>query len=230
MGDASPTPTWNTYVGVDSADEAAAKVQEAGGTVLVEPFDVLDAGRMAVSSDPAGAVFSVWQAGTHQGAGLVNEPSTWNWSDLNTTDPARSKEFYRAVFGWEASTVSFGEAEGTMWRLPGYADFLERFDPDLRRRHTEFGAPEGFSDAIGWVMSLDPDQAETGVPPHWSVTFAVDDADAVAARCTESGGAVVVPPVDAGPVRTVVLRDPQGAVFSVNRFDPAYESAGGENL
>ena len=54
--------TWNTYVWVQSADETAAKVRDAGGRVLMEPFDVMQAGRMAVFADPEGAVFSVWQA------------------------------------------------------------------------------------------------------------------------------------------------------------------------
>jgi len=49
--------------------------------------------------------------------------------------------------------------------------------------------------------------------PHWSVTFAVDDADAVAARAVELGGKVLVPPVDTPPVRSAILSDPQGGVF-----------------
>ena len=58
---APPVATWNTYVQVDSADETAAKVREAGGTVLAEPFDIFDSGRMAIFADPQGAQFSVWQ-------------------------------------------------------------------------------------------------------------------------------------------------------------------------
>ena len=88
------TPVWSTYIAVDSADDAAAKVEEAGGTTLMEPFDVLDAGRMATFTDPFGAVFSVWEANQHIGAQLVNEPNTWNWSDLNTRDPEGCKAFY----------------------------------------------------------------------------------------------------------------------------------------
>ena len=226
MGDGPPIAAWNTYVMVESADATAAKVTEAGGTVFVEPFDVLDAGRMAVFADPMGAVLSLWQAGTHKGAELVNQPSTWNWSDLHTTDLGRAQTFYGAVFGWEATLVHFGEYEATMWRLPGYAEFLEQFDPDVRKRHAEFGAPEGFSDAIGWMMLLDPEQAAAGVPAHWSVTFSVDDTDALAARATELGGSVVAPPADAGVVRMATLRDPQGAVFTISRFDPEASPAG----
>jgi uncharacterized protein len=218
---APPKPVWSTYIWVESADATAAKVRENGGAVLMEPFDVLDAGRIAVCSDPTGAVFGLWQAGTLRGAQLVNEAGTWNWSDLNTRHPEGAKSFYGAVFGWEAKTVSFGEFEGTMWRVPGYAEFLERFDPDLRERHAEDGVPEGFSDAIGWMLPMSPDQYPDDVPPHWSVTFAVDDTDAVAARTAELGGTVLTPPFDAGVVRIAVLQDPQGAVFTASRFDPS---------
>ncbi len=217
---APATPVWNTYVCVDSADATTAKVRDAGGSVLVEPFDLLDASRVAVFSDPSGAVFSVWQANRHKGAELVNEPGTWNWSDLNTRDLEGSKSFYGRVFGWQANTVDLGEFEATMLRVPGYAEFLELSDPHLRSRHSEFGAPEGFSEAIGWIMPMTSDQFPDDAPPHWSITFAVADTDALAGRTAELGGSVTVPPFDAGVVRSAVLSDPQGAVFSVNTFDP----------
>lgn len=50
-------PMWNTYVSVASADESAATVRKSGGTVLGEPFDIFDAGRMVLALDPAGASF-----------------------------------------------------------------------------------------------------------------------------------------------------------------------------
>ena len=206
-----PVPAWSTYIWVDSADETAAKLTGAGGAVLGEPFDVLDAGRMAVCADPAGAMFHLWQPGTHRGAQAVNEPGSWNWSDLVTSDLDGANAFYGTVFGWEADATEFG---GMMWRLPGYADFLEQFDPELRQRHADFGAPPGFSDAIGWMMPLDSG------PPRWNVTFAVDDADATVARTVELGGWVVMPAVDVGPTRTAVVADPEGAVFTISHFRP----------
>jgi len=84
---APPDAMWNTYIGVASADDTAVQVKAAGGTTLMDPFDVLDAGRTGVFADPAGAVFCLWQPNQHRGAQLVNEPNTWNWSDLNTRDP-----------------------------------------------------------------------------------------------------------------------------------------------
>jgi len=202
-------PAWSTYICVANADETATRVAEAGGTALGVPFDVLDAGRMAVCADPAGAVFHLWQAGTHRGAQAVNAPGTWNWSNLNTPDVEGARAFYGAVFGWEADSTGSG---AIMWRLPGYGDFLEQFDPGLRRRHSDFGAPPGFSDAIGWMMPY-----EVG-PPHWNVVFSVDDADAVTARTVELGGRTVAAPFDLGVVRTAILADAQGAVFTVNEF------------
>jgi uncharacterized protein len=217
---APPIPAWNTYVWVDSADDTAAGVTAAGGKVLVEPFDVFDAGRMAVLSDPSGAVFCVWQANAHSGAQLVNEPGTWNFSGLNTRDPEGAKAFYGAVFGWEADAVDLGEGESTMWTLPGYGDYLEQRDPDLRRRMAADGAPAGFEDAVAWLMRMSSDQFPDDVPPHWSTTFAVADADGIANRAAELGGKVLVPPFDAPFVRMTVLSDPQGATFTASKYEP----------
>ena len=104
-----------------------------------------------------------------------------------------------------------------MWRRPGYGDHLAERDPDLRRRMADQGAPPGFEDAVAWLMPLG-DQAGAG--PHWSVTFAVDDADAAAAKADELGGKVLVPPMDLPYVRMTVLSDPQGAVFTASKYVP----------
>ena len=88
MAAAGAPPMWNTYLAVDSADDAAAKAEAAGGTVAMAPFDVMDAGRMAFVLDPSGAPVALWQASKHIGATLVNEPGTINWNELITTDPA----------------------------------------------------------------------------------------------------------------------------------------------
>jgi len=209
------TPAWNTYVAVNDADGSVAKVREAGGTVIVDALDVGDLGRMAVCADPSGAQFRLWQPGTIKGAQAVNAPGTWNFSELNARDIDGAKRFYGAVFGWEADEIDMGAMAGTMLRLPGYADFLEQFDPELRKRHAEFGAPPGFSECIGWILPLQADEA-----PHWSVTFTVADTDAVVATARKLGAAVVVEPYDVAPVRSAVLRDPAGARFTVSAFNP----------
>lgn len=217
--DSPPTPAWSTYIAVDSADEAADRVRSAGGVVVTEPFDVFDAGRTAVFADPQGAVFSVWQPGQRRGAEVVNAPGSWNWSNLNTRDPEGARDFYAAVFGWEPSDISFGASTATMWRRPGYADTLEQLDPGVRERHAESGAPEGFSDAIGWMLEMNGDESDD-VAPHWGVTFAVDGTDEAAARAAQLGGTVVVAPFDSGPTRVAVVRDPQGATFSISTYAP----------
>src|ERR1700736_5924532 len=97
-----PMAVWNTYVWVESADEAASKVLDAGGRAVMDPFHVMDAGRMAVFTDPEGATFNVWQAKQHRGARIVNEPGSLNFNGLNTRDPERAQAFYGSVFGWEA--------------------------------------------------------------------------------------------------------------------------------
>jgi predicted enzyme related to lactoylglutathione lyase len=209
---APPVAEWDTYISVDSADETASKVREAGGRVVREPFDVLDAGRTAVFTDREGAAFCVWQAREFKGARVVNQPGSLNFNGLNTRDVEGAKSFYGAVFGWE--TIAAGGAE--MWTLPGYGDDLERDDPDLRKRVAEVGGPVGFEDVVASINPIADDRPD--LPARWSVTFAVDDADATAAKAAELGGKVAVPPFDAPWVRMTVLVDPQGASFIASKF------------
>jgi uncharacterized protein len=227
-GPAPPTAMWNTYFWVDSADEAASKVRDAGGGVLMEPFDFMDACRMAVLTDPEGAAFCVWEAKEHKGARMVNDPGSLVFNGLNTRDVERARSFYGSVFGWQTGAIG-GGAEG--WTLPGYGDWLERdHHPGLRRRMAEAGAPEGFQDIVASIIPIADDQPDT--PAHWSVTFAVDDADATAAKATELGGKVIVPPFDAPwststyTIRITVIGDPQGATFSASKFVPENKDLG----
>jgi predicted enzyme related to lactoylglutathione lyase len=170
---------------------------------------------MAVVADPEGAILRLWQAREHRGAQIVNEPGSLNFNGLNTRDVERATRFYGSVFGWETLDLGPGAA---MWRLPGYGDFLEQGDPDLRRRQAGTGAPAGFEDVVATINPISDQQP--GVPAHWSVTFAVDDADAIATRAAELGGQVLVAPFDAPWVRMTVIADPQGATFTASRFVP----------
>jgi predicted enzyme related to lactoylglutathione lyase len=218
------TAAWNTYVWVDSADATAAKVLDAGGRVVMEPFDVMNAGRMAVCTDPEGAAFCVWQANEHKGARIVNEPGSVNFNNLNTRDPEGAKSFYGTVFGWETFGLG-GDAQ--MWTLPGYGEFLERGDPGLRQRMAETGAPDGFADVVATLNRIADDQPD--VPTHWSVTFAVEDADATADTAAALGGHVVVAPFDAPWVRMTVITDPQGATFTASKFVPENRDLAGRS-
>jgi uncharacterized protein len=221
MGDPPPpTATWNTYVWVDDADATATKVRDAGGAVLSEPFDVGDAGRMGVFADPEGAVFCIWQPKEHRGAQRVNEHGSVNFNVLNTRDAQAAAKFYGAVFGWDLL-----DAGGMpMWALPAYGDFLERRTPGMRENMANMGAPKRFEEVVAGVNPIPDDQPDT--PPHWGVTFAVDDADAIATRATELGGQVAVPPFDAPWVRMAVIVDPQGAPFTASKFVPENKDLG----
>jgi predicted enzyme related to lactoylglutathione lyase len=212
---------WNTYVWVEDADDSAAKAQEAGGTVPSEPFDVMDAGRMAVLADPEGAVFCVWQARDHRGARIVNEPGSLNFNVLNTRDPEAAKRFYGAVFGW--TTLDLGSGE--FWTLRAYGDYLEQLTPGTRERTAEMGAA-GFEDVVAAITPIAGDDADAHA--HWGVTFSTADADATAAKAAELGGAVLLAPVDAPYSRLTVLRDPQGATFSATAFVPENKDVGRE--
>ena len=172
----------------------------------------MGSGRTAVFADPEGAAFCVWQAGEFKGAEIVNEAGSLNFNGLNTRDAEGAKAFYGAVFGW--GTLSTGPAQ--MWTCPGYGDELERNDPGIRARVAEVGGPVGFEDVVASINPIAEDKPD--IAAHWSVTFAVDDADAVAEMAAELGGTVVVPPLDAPWVRMTVISDPQGATFTASTF------------
>jgi uncharacterized protein len=113
---AGAPPAWNTYIAVDSVDEAVAKVEAAGGQVAMPPFDVMDAGRMAFVLDPGGAAVALWQAGTHIGATLVNEPGTVTWNELITTNPSAAA-FYQQVVGLTTATMDMGTGPYTLFQV-----------------------------------------------------------------------------------------------------------------
>ncbi|MFN8216246.1 MAG: VOC family protein [Solirubrobacterales bacterium] len=188
MQDGQPT-VWATYVSVADAAAAIAKVREAGGQVIVEPMDVMDLGTMAVFADSTGAVCGIWQPGTFIGAELVNEPGAFCWNELETRDPAASKAFYGAVFGWEFDDHDMGEmGTYTEWKLGG--------------------------EPIGGMVDITGRVPEE-IPDHWMVYFAVADADAALAKVGAAGGSVMFGPVDIPAGRFAIASDPHGAAFAV---------------
>jgi len=116
MKAAGAPPAWNTYLAVDSVDDAAAMVEKAGGQLAMAPFDVMEAGRMAFVIDPSGAPVALWQASQHIGARLVNEPGTVTWNELITTDP-EAASFYTEVLGMTTSTMDMGTGEYTLFNV-----------------------------------------------------------------------------------------------------------------
>jgi predicted enzyme related to lactoylglutathione lyase len=205
------TAVWNTYVAVEDADETAAAVSAAGGTMRWGPSDVGPAGRAAACADPAGAVFRLWQARERLGAQVANAPGAWNFSDLHTPARDAAMAFYTSVFGWRA--VDLGPDAGTMIQVPGYGEHLAAtVDPGIYERQA--AAPPGFADVIGGLAAT-----RAGEPAHWHVTFTVADRDDSAATAERLGGKVLRSADDVW-TRNAVVRDPQGAEFSVSQFAP----------
>ncbi|MEX2031821.1 MAG: VOC family protein [Dehalococcoidia bacterium] len=186
-------PHWNTYVRVDSADDAAKKAKDLGATVVADPMDVMDVGRMAVFLDPEGAAICVWQPNQFPGAGLVNESGAFCWSELYVKDVEQAKTFYGGLFGWGAQT-SPGPVEYTEWQVGG-------------------------GSCAGMIRITDEMQ---GLPPNWLVYFAVDDVDAAIEEAKSAGGAVHMGPMDIPQVgRIAMIADPQGAVFAIIKMEMA---------
>jgi uncharacterized protein len=136
MYDEGVPPRWNMYVASDDADASAAKVKQAGGTVVVEPMDVGPFGRMAIVVDPQGNPFGIWQAAEHIGYRIFNEPGSVVWNELATEDPAAAREFYAAVFGYRYDAV-----EG----LAGYSTFATGDRPLGGLGGVGPGAPRGWT-------------------------------------------------------------------------------------
>lgn len=179
---------WTTYVTVDDVDAVAAKVPGAGGAQLAPTMDVMEAGRMAVFADPAGAPIAAWQAKGDIGAHVVNEPGAFCWSELVSPDVDGSKSFYEQVFGW---TMFTGEM------MDDYT-------------LVSLGEPKMEESVAGAMAPPMP-----GIPPHWTVYFSVADTDAWVARATEAGATVHAPPMDTPAGKMAAISDPTGATFAV---------------
>ena len=192
-------PMWLMYITVDDVDARTAKVGPAGGTVMQEPFDVFDAGRMSLITDPSGGVFAFWQPKQAIGSGLSQEHGAFSWTELVSTDPERGVAFLVEVLGVDAAPMP--NAPG------GYTLFMVD------------GAP------AGGVMQRPDEMGD--IPSHWMNYFQVDDADASAEKAAELGGKVIMPPFDTGGPGTVaVLQDPQGGIFSVIKPNPDFNPFG----
>jgi uncharacterized protein len=96
---------WNLYFATDDCDDTAARIGDAGGTIIAAPMDVMDQGRMAIATDPTGGQFGLWQGRAHTGARIVNEPGSLFWNELVTPDGDTALTFYEKVFGYELESV-----------------------------------------------------------------------------------------------------------------------------
>lgn len=185
-------PLWNSYVTVADADAVAQRAGELGATVHAPPFEVMQAGRMAVLQDPQGAYVMLWQPREHIGAGLVNAPGALVWNELQSPDPDASAAFYRDLLGWQT------------------ADF-----EGMPQRY--IGIKVGDRSNGGITVQNPP-----GTPPFWLVYFGVESIDAGIAKVGELGGTVLAGPIDIQIAKLAVVQDPQGAVFALyaGELDP----------
>ena len=193
-------PHWNLYFTVENVDNTMAAISQNGGQVVFGPMDVFEAGRMAMCQDPQGAFFAIWQANLHIGARVKQETGAMCWNELLTTDREAAINFYIAALGVERGEV-MQPHEYAMIRVGG----------------TE----------VAGVMQITPEMGE--FPPHWSVYFGVDNADATVEQAQSLGATVFVPPTDIVPVegepaigRFAAMADPQGAAFSI--FQAVWET------
>jgi uncharacterized protein len=184
---ADQPPHWNCYVTVASLDDTVARAGEHGGGVMAEPFDVMDVGKMAVITDPAGAALCLWQPGTSIGATLVNTPGAMTWNDLVTPDPDGAAAFYGALFGW------------TTEEMPDSGGY--RVIRNGERNN-------------GGIVTLDPDRMGADTPPSWMPYFGHEDVERLAGEVGGLGGQVFSGPMRMPQGTIAVLSDPQHAVFA----------------
>ncbi|MGW4536936.1 VOC family protein [Streptomyces chartreusis] len=192
-------PSWTVYFQTPDTDATAKAAQEAHGSVLVQPMDVLDMGRMAVLADKAGVHFGLWQPGTNKGLDVVQEPGSLCWLELYTADVPAAAGFYNATLGMETFALDF------------YGGTYTTFSPGGQGEDAMFGG----------VVDKADDPAEAQSPPYWLPYFEVTDTDATVARAQELGGTVRMPATDLPDVgRIAKLTDPYGARFAVIRSAP----------
>jgi len=189
MGPPGIPSAWNTYFASSDADATAARIKSAGGTLLMEPTDVMDAGRMLFAADPTGATFGVWQARNHSGAQVANAPGAFTWSEHMSRDFEGAKAFYAVVFGYEYGDMS---SDGF-----SYATLLINGQQ-----------------VVGGIGAY-PGGSENTHQAFWGVYFGAADTDKAVELLTSHGGKVIRPATDSPYGRMAIVADNQGAVFSL---------------
>ncbi|MET9381221.1 VOC family protein [Streptomyces sp. NPDC002928] len=192
-------PSWNVYFQSPDAEATTKAAEQAHGSVLFRPMDVMGQGHMAILADPAGVPFGIWQPGQTKGLDVANEPGSLCWVELYTPDIAAAAAFYNKVLGHETSAVPFPGGTYTCINPAGAGE------------DAMFGGLIPLAD--------DPTEAESG--PYWLPYFEVTDTDAAVAKAQERGGKVRMPATDVPDVgRIAKLADPYGARFAVIKSAP----------
>jgi hypothetical protein len=180
---------WSVYLAVGDAARTVDEAVSRGGETVVPPMPVADLGVMAVVTDAGGAVVGMWQPGVHKGFGIYGEPNTPAWFELHTRAYDATLDFYGKVFDW--NTRVEGDTDEFRYTV------LHAGDEDVA----------GVMDAAGFLPE--------GVPSHWAIYFAVDDADAALAKTEKLGGSIVQAAEDTPYGRLAEAADVTGAHFKV---------------
>lgn len=180
------SPYWLSYVSVEDAESATAKARGLGGRVLEEAFDIEGSGRIAVISDPEGAILPLWQPGAHAGASRVNDPGCFTWNELQTREPKTAATFYSKLFGWETERIE--EAGEIQYVTVSNAGAMN-----------------------GGMMPM----PQEGIPPYWLPYFTVESCEASVEKIGTLNGTVLAGPMDIGAGWITVASDPQGATFAL---------------
>ncbi len=191
-----PPARWTLSFASSDVSETAEAIRAAGGTIVVEPFDMGDLGQLCVADDVAGARFAVWNGGDENGFAYVGAPGGLAWVDLRSTDPDAAREFYRRVFGYEFTPLDMAG--------PDYATFA-----------LADGEPIG---GMGGMMG------QEGLASHWLVYFAVEDVASSMQSVTANGGTTLSDPFETPYGTMGPIQGPEGEALWLVEL-PAEESA-----
>jgi predicted enzyme related to lactoylglutathione lyase len=180
---------WMIYLKSDDAAETVNAVAAAGGTVMFDPMDVADLGRMAVVVDPAGASIGIWQPATMTGFEVENEANAPVWWELHTAKYADEVAFYQAAFEWQTEVMGdTDEFRYTQYRV-GDAEYA------------------GIMDGSSYL----PDD----VPAVWEIYIGTHDVDGTIEKALALGGSVVDEAEDTPYGRLAKIKDPTGATIKL---------------
>jgi hypothetical protein len=177
---------WQSYVTVNDVDAMPEKIKALGGTVVTEPFDVFDSGRMMVLQDPTGAFLSLWQPKSHIGAGMVNAPGAMTWNELATRDVPKAVAFYGKLFGWDIQ-----------------ADDSGFYNTAMNKGRSNAG-----------IMQLAEEWGDA--PSNWMVYFSVANLAGTEKKVVANGGKIIISNQQASETGSFsIFSDPQGAFVAV---------------
>ncbi|MGW5526875.1 VOC family protein [Streptomyces xanthochromogenes] len=187
---------WMLHFHTPDIQATAAAVRDGGGSVRMEPMDVMGEGWLGQFTDPQGAQFACWQPGRTAGFELASVENALIWAELHVPDPAAAIGFYAGLFGWRSAEM---QAPGMTYRVLSVADGDQQ------------------DGSFGGVVPLMGDEEQA----RWAPYFHVLDADAVVAAVTANGGSVLMPAADVPSVgRIAWVADPAGAAFALLTPDP----------